>query len=80
MSLVEQVVQQVLKTTWRPPENTAVICTLELVCDWGGTDEICCISCPLFNNCKKACKYAEDWVIHLKPCPDAKPMDEEGER
>ena len=43
-------------------------CNLRLVCDWGGTEEACCLECAKLPDCLKICWRAEAQLMTGEKC------------
>jgi len=43
-------------------------CSLVLVCDWGGTEERCCLDCEKLPDCLKVCRRAETQLMTGEKC------------
>ena len=45
-----------------------VRCKLVLVCDWGGTEEACCLDCENLPDCLNVCGRAESQLMTGEKC------------
>ena len=43
-------------------------CGLALACDWGGTEERCCLDCENLPDCLNVCRIAESQLITGEKC------------